>query len=522
LRERHADIVVIGGGTGGCAAVLAAARAGRTAIITEPTEWLGGQMTSQAVPPDEHPWIEHFGCTKSWRRFRDGVRTCFRDHFPLTAEVMVDPRVDLGGALVTRVPCPPEVAFKVIEQLLLPERIAGRIVDLTPTVPIAAEVDRDRVSSVTVEDTESGERTVLTGSYFLDATECGDVLPLTRTEYVTGAESQADTGEPHAPHDAEPLDMQAITYCFALDYPAGEDHTIAKPADYEFWRDFRPPTWPDRLLSWNAPDPPVPDRPRPTSLFGEGGTFPLWRYRRLIEKDQFRPGAIDSDITLVNWPQNDYFLGPIYEVSADDRARHLHGARQLSLSFLYWLQTEAPRSDGGHGYPALRLRGDLMHTADGLAMAPYIRESRRIRAERTVVEQDLNPEGRTGGAEAYPDSVGVGAYRIDLHPSTGGHTYIDIPSMPFQIPLASLIPIRMENLLPAAKNIGTTHITNGCYRLHPVEWNIGEVAGALAAYCIDKKLTPHQVSGNLTHTREFQRVLSENGVELDWPRLKPL
>ncbi|MGG2474547.1 FAD-dependent oxidoreductase, partial [Rhizobium sp. BR5] len=34
------------------------------------------------------------------------------------------------------------------------------------------------------------------------------------------------------------------------------------------------------------------------------------------------------------------------------------------------------------------------------------------------------------------------------------------------------------------KNIGTTHITNGCYRLHPVEWNIGEVAGMLAAYCL--------------------------------------
>ena len=56
---------------------------------------------------------------------------------------------------------------------------------------------------------------------------------------------------------------------------------------------------------------------------------------------------------------------------------------------------------------------------------------------------------------------------------------------PFQIPLGALIPQRVENLLPAGKNIGTTHITNGCYRLHPVEWNIGEAAGALAAFCLD-------------------------------------
>ena len=52
------------------------------------------------------------------------------------------------------------------------------------------------------------------------------------------------------------------------------------------------------------------------------------------------------------------------------------------------MQSEAPRPDGGHGYPGLRMRGDLMGTEDGLAKYPYVRESRRIRAERTVLEQD--------------------------------------------------------------------------------------------------------------------------------------
>ena len=68
-------------------------------------------------------------------------------------------------------------------------------------------------------------------------------------------------------------------------------------------------------------------------------------------------------------------------------------------------------------------------------------------------------------------------YRIDLHPSTGGDNYIDVASCPFEIPLGALLPQRVTNLIPAGKTIGTTHITNGCYRLHPVEWNIGEVAG---------------------------------------------
>jgi hypothetical protein len=194
------------------------------------------------------------------------------------------------------------------------------------------------------------------------------------------------------------------------------------------------------------------------------------------------------------------------------------------------MQTEAPRPDGGAGWRGLRLRRDLVGTDDGLAMAPYIRESRRIRAEFTVLEQHVGTDARmalTGeprervSAEAYDDSVGVGSYRIDLHPSSGGDNYIDVSSLPFQIPLGALIPRRVENLLAGCKNLGTTHITNGCYRLHPVEWNIGEAAGALAAFASQKKATPRQVRQDPALREEFQRTLTADGVELAWPRLTP-
>jgi hypothetical protein len=117
-----------------------------------------------------------------------------------------------------------------------------------------------------------------------------------------------------------------------------------------------------------------------------------------------------------------------------------------------------------------------------MAHEPYVRESRRIRAEFTVREQHLSVAARGDqGPVKFADSIGVGAYRIDLHPSTGGDSYIDLDVWPFQIPLGALIPVRVENLLPAAKNIGTTHVTNGCYRLHPVDWSIGEAAARARA-----------------------------------------
>ena len=205
---------------------------------------------------------------------------------------------------------------------------------------------------------------------------------------------------------------------------------------------------------------------------------------------QTAPGTYAGDITLVNWPQNDYMLGNLVDVSAAEAARHLDRAKQLSLSWLYWLQTECPRPDGGTGWKGLRLRPDIVGTEDGLAKYPYIRESRRIKAEFTVTELHVGTEARmqaTGAAAAvvtaaeFADSVGIGSYNIDLHPSSTGENYIDFGTRPSKSRSGRSCR-RMENLLPACKNIGTTHLTNGCYRLHPVEWNIGESVGELAAF----------------------------------------
>ena len=524
MKELQTDILIVGGGTGGVGAALAALALGKKVVMTEETDWIGGQLTAQAVPPDEHPWVETTGCTASYRRFRQGVRHYYWDHYPMTEAARHDMLLNPGQGNVSRLCHEPGVAHAVLEEMLAPYRSNGQLTVLLQHKPVEAESDGDKIASVTVEDALSGERTAIQAPYVLDATELGDVLELAGVEHIFGAESQSQTGELHAVEgDPQPGDQQAITWCFAIDYLPREDHTIEKPKDYDFWRGYQADFWPGPQLGWKDVDPITLETRDRGIFFGPSrarsvGDF--WHYRRIVYKKHFQDGFFASDICLVNWPQIDYWLGPLLGISQGEAEKNLLACKQLSLSLMYWMQTEAPRHDGGYGYPGLRLRNDIVDTADGLAKYVYIREARRIEAEFTVLEEHVGVEqrGELVGAERFADSVGTGSYRIDLHPSTAPRTYVDISSYPFQIPLGALIPVRVENLLPACKNLGVTHITNGCYRLHPVEWNIGEAAGALAAYCLDRGLTPRQVRNTEGQLADFQTLLMDKlGFVLEWP-----
>jgi len=249
---------------------------------------------------------------------------------------------------------------------------------------------------------------------------------------------------------------------------------------------------------------------------------------------------------MINTGSNDYQGGNVLGANAGgeaDIAATLARARRVSLGYVHWLQTECPREPDDlaacpepglmpnaqrltpdKGYPEFRLRRDIFDTPDGCALQPYIRESRRIRSLRPILEQEIVVRdfsgrvcrGDSARAAFMPDSVGVGHYALDIHPNGHGEPNAYVATRPFQIPLGALIPVRLRNLLPACKNIGTTHLTNGAYRLHPIEWNIGEAAGLLAAFCLRRRVLPRDVHADTNLRRDFQTSLLQNGIPLHW------
>jgi len=369
----------------------------------------------------------------------------------------------------------------------------------------------------------------------IDATELGDLLPLCGAEYVIGAETVAATGEAQAqPVAPKPHCVQSFTYTFACERrDDGENHVIARPQKYQHYRAAQPYSlsievhggeiygeasgWLDYRLYDTMPG-------------TKGG---LWTYRRLLDRSLFA-GVVSHDLTMFNWPGNDYRDRSILDASPLEAARALQDAKRVSLGFLHWLQTDAPASGDRHGAPEMRLRTDVMGSADGLSKEmrlrtdvmgsadglskfPYIRESRRIRAVKTIVEQEVSAHHQSGPRAAhFDDAVGIGWYPIDIHRSGPDDVGASCRTKPFQIPLGALLPMRIANLIAGAKNIGTTHITNGCYRLHPIEWNIGEAAGSLAAFALEERLAPADVRKRADLLQRFQRHLLDQGVPLAW------
>ena len=502
------DLLIAGGSMGGVAAALVAARAGLSVCITEETSWLGGQMTSQGVSAlDENYLVESSGATRIYKELRNRLRAHYLALGGKEGTNRFTPYLDPGNCWVSRLAFEPKVAVKVLSEMLAPEIEAGRLKIFLRTAVLRLRQANGKIESVLCADLDTQKQVEFLCRFCIDATELGDLFPLAGIPYNSGAESRSQTGEEHAPEKADPNNVQDFTYPFVVEFCAGEKHLIPKPAQYdEFQQQGK-----FSLLGYAMFE------ERKTKKDGKDVHYlPFWEYRRLICKDNFSSRIFPNDIAMINWESNDLREENIIDTPAVLRAERLAHGKNLSMGFLYWMQNEMERDDGGKGYPELKLRSDILGTTDGVSKYPYIRESRRIKARRLLTEQDI-VAGANPGARArhFADSLGIGLYPVDIHGKQ------DVPgaaqsTKPFQIPASAFLQKELRNFLPACKNIGTTHVSNGAYRLHPIEWAIGEAAGALAVEVLSSRSDLQRFLRNKRNLRRVQERIIRAGSALVW------
>lgn len=514
-REVNADVAVVGVGLGGYAALLALLERGLTVAAVEEYPWIGGQVSSQALCVlDEYhdPVGEGIGYSRRYGAFRQTLRDHYVQGFRLSSLGKAQLHFNPGNAMNSHMVAEPHVAHRVLLETLRPYRESGRLLLHTGWVAESAECAAYRLKSVTCRPVAGGpERLRLRAAFFLDGTEAGDLYPLIPVSFRLGCDGPV-FGEKHAEPQADPGAVQSTTVCFAVEYVPGGRFAVPRPADYEAWKASQGPF----MLEAPGATREVPSHMFARRLRADGRMVPpAFYYRSVVDRRNFDDPAVPFSRAIINVGCNDFRGEPL--AGSPDPGAVYRKAKALSYAYCHWLQTEAPRDDGGFGYPELRLCPEMTGTGDGFAMAAYIREGRRLCAHRTIVEEDIAVHSQPGSrAEPFADAVGLGGFVIDIHQRTGTSCRFHggVHTRPYQIPLASLVTPELENFAVAGKCIGTTQITNGAYRLHNIEWAIGEAAGELAAFCLERRPPGPCLSGATLF--EYQRRLIAQGVPLFW------
>ena len=252
MKVINAQVIVCGASLGGTLAAYSAAREGKRVVLLEKTAWIGGQLTSQAVPPDEHPWIEKQGCTRSYREYRNRVRDFYRNLDGFSEDIKKEEWFCPAFSEVSFLAHPPKLAHTLLCEMLKPYIDSGLLTVFVGAELKECDVEDDEIKGVIYNI--DGESVKFVGDYYLDGTDIGDLICISGAEYRVGAESSAETGEPDAPDVADPEDMQAYVYTACIEDRKTGDYTIPKPDMYDEFREMGMPYDTHKLYSMYGPN----------------------------------------------------------------------------------------------------------------------------------------------------------------------------------------------------------------------------------------------------------------------------
>lgn len=503
------DVVVAGGGIGGCGAAVQAARMGASVLMIEETDWIGGQTTAAGVTSQDcaTPLPLHSGLYAEFIR-----RT--NDHYE---RLGVSPRTAYFG----RWPAfEPRIGMAILHELIKEANVHSRLDVFTGGTIASVLKEGNTITGVTLR--ASDLETTITCRVLIDATEWGDVIPLTGARYRVGncLSEQIDKNR-----ELQGLNWTAVIRKYPSGVPSRLLMNVPPPGfqqtDYAFRGDDAvqiPPylasndPWKfGTFIAYRAmPDSANPRKDPPEAFVpADPRDLDTWRERfamHPVTRTHMNRGHAEA-----------VHVGDVEDPAS--RLRMLRNAQLKTLRLLYFVQQVLGKTDWSvaddEGYDTPRRRAEVdSWIADDPEIAPfreilyhfppqpYVRESRRIIGLHTLTAKEI--ERRPGAPVRFEDVVAIGDYMMDLHqrvtPSVleaDLDSQNDVPAHngdrgygPFAIPFRCLIPEQVDGLLAAEKNISQSRLANGATRVQPSAMLTGQAAGAIAALCIRHGVPP--------------------------------
>lgn len=447
------EVCVIGGGSGGTGAALAAARAGAKVVLVERESILGGTATSAFV----NIWRPGMGVNGI---ARDIFTEMVKDPMGVTlppecdlnshyARSQLGPRF-INGKNIKRgvsLPFEPRTMDYAVRSML---DATGRCQTLLGTTFCRAHVGNTTVKAV--EAWFPDKRILIEADVFIDCTADGDVCVDAGCEYHMGEDPRSRYGEPHAPEKARMI-LNGLTLCY-------------------------------RITDTGV-------RQKPYLPEGVKG------------KSRSVSACFDR------MPNGDVVINVCGMIGGNavmcmEHSALMREAQRRVLTHVYQIQKLPPddpwaRAAGGKGWGTWAIS----------AIAPRIgvRETRRIVGEYVLNENDC-----VGGLrqQEHKDPVAIADHSIDIH----GRGHLSLPALrgPFGIPYRCLLPRGMNNLMIASRAAGFSHIASGAVRLQRTLMTLGQAAGNAAAIA-----SKHQMGVDQVDIAELQAILQKQRVDITVP-----
>jgi hypothetical protein len=457
----EADVVVLGGGTTGPVAAIAAARNGASVLLVERRGYLGGMMTAGNAGLTDY--IVNDRDPEQYRKIvgqlaSDPGSVQVVGGIPLEiTNRLIQTKAALGtsGQAGTYV----FTAQQEFKRLLLTMMEEAGVRLLLHSLVVDVIKEGDSVKGIVVEN-KSGRQIVL-GKVFIDATGDGDVAAKAGAPFVVGVGPDDLVAQRGVPLGA----MASMGVMFRV----GNVNV-------------------DRLLDYLAGNPEI-------FIFQELALMSFADCLAAHKKGDMMTFIVrgTGHVTQIyNTPLPGVLVlcCPSYSgngLSASDLTR-----AEIAVTKDIWKRMDTMRAE----WPGFE-NSYLLDLPE-----IFTRETRHILGEYIVTIDDLH------SSRAFPDSIGRGAHIIDTSHIPASLRNYPLPSRwSFSIPYRCLVARDVANLLVAGRCISATHEASGCIRVTAACMMTGEAAGTAAAMCVAENTIPRRVD-----TARLRAVLSDHGA----------
>lgn len=309
-----------------------------------------------------------------------------------------------------------------------------------------------RIKRAVAIDTLRGNITTYGGRQFIDCTGDGWIGVFAGAELRFGREARSEFDESRAPEEPDNITMSGCLMSRCCGYVASD---TGKPAPYT------PPVWAPKFTDPNT--------------FG--------RKIRSISRGNWwleHPGTID-------------------DMGNGERARD----ELIRITFGYWdyVKNNSLRRAEATNY--------------ALSLVPIHvgrREGCRLVGDYILTQNDAQ-SGRI-----FPDRVAYGGWSLDVHHPQGIYSGAEGPfdyndRVPIHtIPYRCLYSKNIENLFCPGRNMSVTHVALGTVRVQSTLATCGQAAGTAAAMCLQRDLTPRQLSQQAISDLQQQLLKDDQSI----------